>query len=150
MNLWMCMRHDILQVNAFLALILGAGEEPFRVLEARDGGALWCFMPQSALILRPGGTISGPSLMTVADTAMYACVLYHYGRVEQAVTQSLNIHFLNRPQPGDLYAHVEALRCGRRSVVLDVRLYAGDAERRVAQASGVYALPSDFMPNQDI
>ncbi len=144
------MHRTVAQINEFMATLAPEGDQGLRVLEVQGEGLLWCLMPVAALRLRPGGSVSGPSLMTLADTAMYACVL-HLGieRAEMALTQSLHIQFLRRPQPGDLHARVEALRHGRRSVVLDVRIYAEQGQQLVAQASGVYALPPESSPRQD-
>jgi uncharacterized protein (TIGR00369 family) len=92
--------------------------------------------------LRPGGTISGPTMMTLADTAMYWLVLAHIGPVALAVTTSLNINFLRRPAPGDLVANARLLKLGARLAVGDVLLHsAGDPEAIVAQASVTYSIP---------
>jgi uncharacterized protein (TIGR00369 family) len=64
--------------------------------------------------LRPGGTISGPSLMLLADTAMYMAVLGMIGPVALAVTTSLNINFLRKPKPADVIAQASLLKGGRR------------------------------------
>src|SRR5262245_47242950 len=60
--------------------------------------------------LRPGGTISGPALMSLADAAMYMLVLSLLGPVTLAVTTNLNINFLRKPQPGDVLAQAELLK----------------------------------------
>src|SRR5690554_2315399 len=78
--------------------------------------------------LRPGGTISGPTMMGLADAAMYAAILGQLGRLEMAVTQNLNINFLARPQASDLIAEAEIIRLGRRSAVLEVRLFSRSEE----------------------
>ncbi|MCV6602652.1 MAG: PaaI family thioesterase, partial [Cohaesibacter sp.] len=59
--------------------------------------------------LRPGGTISGPSMMSLADLAAYVIILAEIGPVALAVTTSLNINFLNKPGPGDLLGHCKIL-----------------------------------------
>lgn len=91
--------------------------------------------------LRPGGTVSGPTMMTLADTAMFLLVLAQIGPVPGAVTSSLNIQFLRRPQPGTLTAEGELLRLGKRLAVGDVRLHDGSAEGPVAQATVTYSIP---------
>lgn len=101
-----------------------------------------CRMRYDDSQLRPGGTLSGPTLMALADAAMYAAVMARLGRLEMAVTQNLNINFLNRPAPRDLLAEAAILRSGRRSVVLDVRLYSDGSDELVAHATGTYALPA--------
>lgn len=120
-------------------------ERRFTVEEitARGAVARHPFHPGS---LRPGGTVSGPTLFTLADAAMYAAVLGHLGDVRMAVTSEVSMRFLRRPPPRDLVARAEILRVGRRQAVIEVRIYAdagsdpGDAEP-VAVALGTYALP---------
>lgn len=110
----------------------------FQVLMA-DGQSARCLLPYDASQLRPGGTLSGPTMMTLADAAMYAVVLARYGRQLMAVTQDFNIHFLSRPEASDLQATATILKGGKRSVVLSVHIYSRDV--LVAHASGTYALP---------
>lgn len=92
-------------------------------------------------LLRPGGVISGPTLMSLADTAAYALVLAHAGDQLMAVTSQLNISFLRGAAPGDLTAEAEMLRLGRRLAVCDVRIWTEGPDRLAAQANVTYALP---------
>lgn len=92
-------------------------------------------------LLRPGGVISGPTLMSLADTAAYALVLAHVGDQLMAVTSQLNISFLRGAKPGDLFAEAELLRLGRRLAICDVRLWTETPDRLAAQANVTYALP---------
>jgi uncharacterized protein (TIGR00369 family) len=92
-------------------------------------------------LLRPGGVISGPTLMSLADTAAYALVLAHVGDQLMAVTSQLNISFLRGAAPGDIHAEAELLRLGRRMAVCDVRLWTQSPDRLAAQANVTYALP---------
>lgn len=97
----------------------------------------------SPMMLRPGGSISGPTIMGLADAAMYAAIMARLGRLEMAVTQDLNIHFLRKPREADLVARAHILRLGRRSVVLDVQVFsADDRDKPVAFVTGTYALPA--------
>src|SRR4051794_37021228 len=73
--------------------------------------------------LRPGATIGGPVLMTMADVAMYAALLSAVGRVELAVTTNLNITFLRKPPQAALLAEARLLKLGRRLAVGEVSLY---------------------------
>lgn len=93
-------------------------------------------------LLRPGGVISGPTLMSLADTAAYALVLAHVGDQLMAVTSSLLMNFLRGAKPGDLYAEAEMLRLGRRNAVCDVRLWTEGPHRLAAQANVTYAIPA--------
>ncbi|MEO0322716.1 MAG: PaaI family thioesterase [Myxococcota bacterium] len=92
--------------------------------------------------LRPGGTLSGPTLMSLADTAMYFLVLSLVGREALAVTASLNMHFLRRPPAGPLRAEASMLKLGRRLAVGDVQLRSEGVAGPVAHATVSYALPA--------
>lgn len=96
-----------------------------------------------ARAIRPGGSISGPTMMALADTAMYALILARLGPVALAVTQNLNIHFLNKPRDADLIATARFLRLGRASAVIDVLIHAEGQDAPVAQATGTYAIPAN-------
>jgi uncharacterized protein (TIGR00369 family) len=92
--------------------------------------------------LRPGGTVSGPVLMTVADVALYVAILGEIGIVPLAVTTSLNINFLRKPSAERRVVGVcRLLKLGKRLAVGEVALYSeGDAEP-VAHATGTYSIP---------
>jgi len=96
-------------------------------------------MPFQPMLLRTGGTISGPAMMALVDTAAYYCTLAHAGPVTSATTASLDIHFLSRPRPIDMTAIATMLRLGRRLSVCAVDLWSGDEQ--VAHATVTYALP---------
>ncbi len=93
-------------------------------------------------MIRPGGTVSGPTLMSLADAAMYAAILANLDGQEMAVTQNLNINFLSKPGQADLIGDAEILRLGRRSAMLEVRLYSDGNDVMVAHVTGTYAIPS--------
>jgi acyl-coenzyme A thioesterase PaaI-like protein len=92
-------------------------------------------------LMRAGGTISGPALMLLADTAAYFLTLALAGPVPSAATANLDIHFLVRPKPGDIVAIATMLRLGRRLAVSKVDLRSGDD--LVAHATVTYALPPE-------
>lgn len=129
------------ELEAFLAAQFPQMQSlPYRV-ERVDDGSLLLRMFYHESQLRPGGTISGPSLMTLADTAMYFLVLAHIGPVALAVTTNLNINFLRKPQPGDVLAQANLLKLGARLAVGDVTMFSeGDAEP-VAHATVTYSIP---------
>ena len=91
--------------------------------------------------LRPGGTVSGPTLMTLADTAMYLAVLAMIGPVALAVTTSLNINFLRKPSPADVLAECRLLKLGSRLAVGDVTMFSDGEAEPVAQAAVTYSIP---------
>jgi uncharacterized protein (TIGR00369 family) len=73
-------------------------------------------------LIRPGGTIAGPALMALADVTLYAVVLGMIGKVELAVTTSLNINFLRKPGQKDILAEGRILKLGQRLAVGEVLL----------------------------
>ncbi len=95
--------------------------------------------------LRPGGTVSGPVMMSLADAAMYALVLSRIGPVELAVTTNLTINFLSRPLPGDIIAEARLLKLGKRLAVGEVSLYSDGPERAtpVAHVTSTYSIPPE-------
>lgn len=99
-------------------------------------------LPFDDQMLRPGNVISGPTLFTAADSAMYALVLAHLGPQLMAVTANLNINFLNKAKPGDVTAEARLLKLGRRLAVMEVSLTTGGDPRVVAHVTGSYALPA--------
>lgn len=96
-----------------------------------------CCLPYQADQIRPGNTLSGPTLMTLADATMYALILALDPTQLMAVTHDLHIHFLARPAPQDLTATATLLKAGKRSVVMRVDIWSG--EKLVAHATGSYA-----------
>lgn len=92
--------------------------------------------------LRPGGTVSGPLLMAVADVALYVAILGTIGIVPLAVTTNLNINFLRKPSPRNPIVGVcKLLKVGRILVVGEVALYSGRDREIVAHAVGTYSIP---------
>jgi len=98
-------------------------------------------LPFDGNMLRPGGTVSGPFMMALADAAMYAAVLSVVGVVKLAVTTSFNINFLHRPHPADLLAEARALKIGKRLAVIDVTIHSEGHDEPVAHATGTYSIP---------
>ena len=100
--------------------------------------------PFSAQSLRPGGTVSGPTMMGLADVALYLLVLANVGHQPLAVTTSLNFNFLRKPPPSDLLAEARPLKIGRRLVVGDVSMYAANSpDQLIAHATGTYSVPPE-------
>lgn len=93
--------------------------------------------------LRPGGTVSGPVLMEIADAALYVAILGELGLVAMAVTTSLNFNFLSKPASDrDLIAECTLMKVGRTLVVGEVSVYSDGIHEAVAHAVGSYAIPS--------
>ncbi|EEE38764.1 thioesterase family protein [Rhodobacteraceae bacterium KLH11] len=94
--------------------------------------------------LRPGGTVSGPSMFGLADVCVYALVLARKGRQSLAVTTSSSIDFLRKPEGGaDMIAQCKLLKLGRTLAVGDVLMYSEGSDKPVARASMTYSLPPE-------
>jgi len=91
--------------------------------------------------LRPGGTISGAAMMTLADFAMYVAVLAAIGPVPLAVTINLNINFLRKATPGDLTAEARLLKLGKRLAVGEVDIRGEGQDGPVAHVTSTYSIP---------
>jgi uncharacterized protein (TIGR00369 family) len=91
--------------------------------------------------LRPGGTISGPTMMLLADVSVYVAVLASIGWTPLAVTTNLNINFLKKPAPAALEAECRLLKIGKRLAVGEVSIRSEGAEELVAHATSTYSIP---------
>jgi uncharacterized protein (TIGR00369 family) len=91
--------------------------------------------------IRPGGTISGPSMMALADLALYVAVLASIGPVPLAVTTSLTFNFLRKPGRRDMLAECRIMKLGKRLAVGEVALRSEGDSEIVCHATGTYALP---------
>jgi len=91
--------------------------------------------------IRPGGTISGPTMMELADFAMYVAVFSVAGPIPMAVTTNLNINFLRKPGRGDLIADAKLLKVGKRLVVGEVTIYSDGEGDPVAHVTSTYSIP---------
>ena len=135
------LRLDAAALNAFLSKAFPeAGAQLPQVLEAEPGRVL-VRQAFASRALRPGGLISGPTQMAMADTAAYAVILAHIGEVAMAVTSSLTIHFLRGAKPGDLYAEGTLLKLGRRIATVEVLVWSETRQRACAKATVAYAIP---------
>jgi uncharacterized protein (TIGR00369 family) len=93
--------------------------------------------------MRPGGTISGPAMFTLADFAVYIAIIAAMGEAGlDAVTSNMNINFLAKPEARDMTAHVRLIRLGRRLAVGEAQLFSDGLPDMAAHAIATYALPS--------
>ena len=92
--------------------------------------------------LRPGGTVSGPSMFALADVAVYLCILAMIGPKALSVTTNCSIDFMRKPQAGcDLIGEVRLLKLGKQLAVGDVLIYSEGQDAPVARASLTYSIP---------
>ncbi len=91
--------------------------------------------------LRPGGTVSGPAMFTLADVACYVAILAHIGPVALAVTTNLTINFLRKPEPERITCRARILKLGKRLAVVEATLFQSDVDEPVAHAVATYSIP---------
>jgi uncharacterized protein (TIGR00369 family) len=98
------------------------------------------FNPRS---LRPGGTIAGTTLMTLADFAPYVAILASIGWVPLAVTTNLTINFLKKPAQRDLLGEARLIKLGKRLAVAEVAIRSEGEDELVAHATSTYSIPPE-------
>ena len=130
------------EVNAFLAQVFPqiAIGSAYKVEETRHGFARMR-MVYGDHLLRPGGTISGPAMFSLADVAMYAAVLASIGPVAHAVTANLTINFLRKPDQRDMIGEARLLKLGKRLAVGEIALCSEGETELAAHATSTYSLP---------
>ncbi|MBB3998257.1 uncharacterized protein (TIGR00369 family) [Aureimonas pseudogalii] len=120
----------------------GAAGLGFR-LDTLEAGRLTLSLAAEERHLRPGGTVSGPSLFALADVAAYLCILAHLGPLLHVVTTNMSINFLQKPPPGLLRAEASLLKLGRRLAVVEVSIRGAGDDLPSAHAVGTYAIPPE-------
>lgn len=131
------------ELHAFLEREFPQMHADGKVLSVTDiePGCLTMRLDPTERHLRPGKTISGPSMFMLADVAAYAAILAHIGEVPLAVTTSLNINFLRKPILAPLFCRCTILKLGKRLAVIDCLVFQDDMSRAVAQAVATYSIP---------
>jgi uncharacterized protein (TIGR00369 family) len=119
---------------------LNAGARDYEAVEVFPGG---CTVRLNATEkhLRPGNTVSGPSLFTLADIGGYVCVLSHAGPDALSVTTNLNINFMRKPDPGHLVGEGRLLKLGKTLAVGDFTIWNEGEKDPVAHATVTYSIP---------
>ncbi|MCQ0987423.1 PaaI family thioesterase [Jiella marina] len=117
------------------------GPEGGFVVSSLDPGGATMQLEATERHLRPGGTVSGPSLFALADVSAYVAILAHIGPVALAVTTNMSINFLLKPPPGPLLARASILKLGKRLAVVEVSV-AGESDGvTVCHAVATYSIP---------
>ena len=94
--------------------------------------------------LRPGGTVSGPSMFSLADISVYLSVLAAIGPEALTVTTNCSLDFMRKPvSEMDLFAHCKLLKLGKSLAVGDVLIFSDGMDKPVARATMTYAIPRD-------
>jgi uncharacterized protein (TIGR00369 family) len=93
--------------------------------------------------IRPGGTLSGPAMMALADLALYVAILANIGPVGLAVTTNLAFNFLRKPGPRDLIAECRLMKLGKRLAMGEVAMRSDGDDAIVCHATGTYSIPQN-------
>jgi uncharacterized protein (TIGR00369 family) len=110
-------------------------------IEHLDTRTIRLRLPVDDSHLRPGGTVSGPTLMWLADCGFYLLILAQLGPVALAVTTNLNINFMRKPEPVDLVGEGRLLKLGKTLAVGDFTIWSDGVADPVAHATLTYAIP---------
>ena len=136
-------RMTVAELDAFLRVEMPQlFHGPPIVIEHADGRACRVRQAYDEAMLRPGGTISGPTLMALADMAMYVVLLSAIGPVGLAVTTNLNINFLSKAPAGHaVIADGRLMKLGKRLAVGEVTLSSAAGGDAVAHVTSTYSIP---------
>ncbi|MCO5072457.1 MAG: PaaI family thioesterase [Rhizobiaceae bacterium] len=134
---------SVSEINALLAEVfpqLNDQSDYYQAVDVFPGG---CTVRLNAehRHLRPGGTVSGPALFTLADIGGFVCVLSHAGPDALSVTTNLNMNFMRKAEAGLIEGHCRILKLGRSLMVYDCDIVAGPDKQSVAHATGTYSIP---------
>lgn len=131
------------EVNAFLRRDFPQLFSHGDLFSVTEIGAGTCLMRMAyhASQLRPGGTISGPAMMQLADVSIWIALLGAIGEVPLAVTTNLSINFLRKPEPRALISTCRMLKIGKSLAVGEASLTSEGYEHVVAHAVATYAIP---------
>jgi uncharacterized protein (TIGR00369 family) len=137
------------EVNALMATVYPQLNDHFNSYEALEVFPGGCTVRLNAdeRHLRPGGTVSGPSLFTLADIGGYVCVLSHAGPDALSVTTNLNINFVRKAEAGPIDGHCRILKLGKSLMMFDIDIVAGPEGHTVAHATGTYSIPPKRSPS---
>ncbi|MBU2962251.1 PaaI family thioesterase [Citreicella sp. C3M06] len=137
----MALAFTIAEMTEYLSEVFPQVEGMFAI-DQMDEQLLVMRLVVSESHLRPGGTVSGPSMFGLADVAAYVATLARIGRQALAVTTHCSIDFMRKPEAGvDLLAQARVLKLGRTLSVTDVLLFSEGSDAPVAHASLTYSIP---------
>ena len=128
------------ELQQFLADAFPSAVVPY-VVEGINGTGIRVRLRVGETDSRPGGTVTGPSLMALADSAAWLAIVGQIGPVALSVTTSLHIDFLRKPALVDVVAVGTLLKLGKRLAVVEVAMYSVGSEDVVAKAQVTYSIP---------
>ena len=130
----------VIEMEKFLDEVFPQIKGRFKIINLSDEGSL-VEMKVKNSDLRPGGTVSGPSMFSLADICFYVAVLRAIGLEALAVTTNCSINFLRKPDPTILYGRARIFKKGKSLIVGDVEILGEDKKLIVAHASMTYSCP---------
>ena len=110
-------------------------------IEHLDDTMIRVRLPTHESHLRPGGTVSGPTLVWLVDLSFYLLIMGRLGPVAMAVTTNLNINFMRKPEPADLLGEGRLMKLGRSLAVGDFTIWSDGEKDPVAHATVTYSIP---------
>jgi uncharacterized protein (TIGR00369 family) len=136
---------NVAELTAFLSKEFPQGFGPGRphTIEQVGAGTASVRLVAADDHLRPGGTVSGPAMMALADATMYVAILAAIGPVALAVTTNLSINFLRKPESGDLIADCKLLKLGKRLAVGEVTISTMESRELLAHCVATYSIPPE-------
>ncbi|WOF43074.1 PaaI family thioesterase [Sphingopyxis indica] len=136
------LRLTIDEVSSFLDRAFPADtRSSYGVVESLSLNSLRMRLVPNRSMIRPGGIVSGPTLMALVDVAAYAIIAAHHGPEAMAVTNALSISFLRACQLDTVFADATILKLGRRLATVDVRIWQGTVDHMIALSTVGYTLP---------
>lgn len=135
------LKFTVAEMEAFLAEVFPQVDGMFGI-DRMDEELLVMRLFNDERHLRPGGTVSGPAMFSLADVAAYVATMARIGREALTVTTHCSIDFMRKPEAGrDLLAEARMLKIGRSLSVTDVLLFSEGSRDVVAHASLTYSIP---------
>lgn len=141
---------DVAALNEFLNRVFPQVADQFRI-ERSDATGVTARLMVAEAHLRPGGTVSGPSMFALADLAIYCAILSRIGPVALAVTTNASIDFMRKPEADrDLLAECRVLKLGRMLAVAEALIYSEGSGQPVARCSMTYSIPPERPDSGDL
>ena len=135
------MKSNVTEIVAFLEKEFPQSLEKCRIESVTERAATVVYQVDER-DLRPGGTVSGPTMMTLADYALYIAILGEIGLVGLTVTTNLSVNFLSKPAAStNIRGECKLMKVGKALVVGDVWLYSVGKDEPIAHVVGTYSIP---------
>ena len=137
----MKLQFSISELSSYLDEVFPQVVNSYRIVDLQQGYAR-VIQNITQENLRPGGTVSGPTIFSLVDIGMYILLLAHIGKEPLAVTTNCSIDFLKKPtMDEELFADCNLLKLGKTLVVGEVLVKSSEREVLVARSSITYYRP---------